>query len=200
VRVGPVMRRNRAAANREMDPPSCLGANAATDFELLALWRSGDNCAGSTLAKRHLDPLHRFFLRRARGHEDDLVQQTFAACVEGRDAFRGESSFRAYLFGIARFQLVSHYRHEYSRPVLDFMITSSEDGSAAGALSEPDEGPFLKLALLRIPALLRIALELTYWQDLTAPEVAEILGIPENTVYSRLRRGKAQLRNMLDRH
>jgi RNA polymerase sigma factor (sigma-70 family) len=187
--------------SKRCDGPLNLGADAPNDLELLARWRSGDNRAGGTLAQRHLDSLHRFFTRRARGYEDDLVQQTLVACVEARDTFRGESSFRAYLFGIARFQLLSHYRSVHPPSVLEHTVLSKANGSPpTGERSEPDEGLLLKLALRQIPAFQRIAVELTYWKDLTAPEVAELLGIPENTVYSRLRRGKAQLRNMLERH
>jgi RNA polymerase sigma factor (sigma-70 family) len=187
--------------SKRCDGPLGLSADAPNDLELLARWRSGDNRAGGTLAQRHLDSLYRFFIRRARGYEDDLVQQTLVACVEARDTFRGESSFRAYLFGIARFQLLSHYRSAHPPSVLEHAVASKANGSPpTGTRSEPDEGVLLKLALRQIPALQRIAVELTYWKDLTAPEVAELLGIPENTVYSRLRRGKAQLRNMLERH
>ena len=45
---------------------------------------------------------------------------------------------------------------------------------------------------------LQIALELTFWEGLSAPEVARALDIPENTVYSRLRRAKAHLREALE--
>jgi RNA polymerase sigma factor (sigma-70 family) len=170
------------------------------DHELLALWRAGDGRAGSALVKRHFDAVHRFFANKAHGHEDDLIQQTFMACVEARDAFRGESSFRAYLFGLARFQLLTHYRKRYRGPGIDLTSRSFRDmrTSPTGALARHDASRSLEHALQQIPIDQQIALELTYWEDLSAVEVAHALGIPENTVYSRLRRAKQHLRRALE--
>jgi RNA polymerase sigma factor (sigma-70 family) len=175
-------------------------SSTLSDRELLALWRAGDGQAGSALVKRHFDAIHRFFANKAHGHEDDLIQQTFMACVEARDAFRGESSFRAYLFGLARFQLLTHYRKHYRGPGLDFTTRSFRDlrTSPTGALARHDAHRTLEYALQQIPMDQQIALELTYWEDLSAVEIAQALGIPENTVYSRLRRAKEHLRRALE--
>ena len=90
-----------------------------SDIELLQAWIDGDSRAGSVLVRRHFDSLYRFFANKASGYEEDLIQQTFMASVEAKDAFRGESTFRAYLFGLARFQLLTHYRKVYRRHDLD---------------------------------------------------------------------------------
>lgn len=171
-----------------------------TDFELLSQWRAGDNTAGSNLVKRHYAALHRFFSGKAHGQDEDLIQQTFVACVEGRHAIRGDSTFRAYLFGLARFQLFGHYRKVYRRPDLDFTVSSLRDlgTSPTGALQRRETAQLLSLALQQIPVDQQIALELTFWEGLSAPEVARALDIPENTVYSRLRRAKAHLREALE--
>jgi len=173
----------------------------ATDLELFTRWRAGDNAAGSALIKRHFVPLHRFFASKAHGHEEDLIQTTFLACVETRDAFREESSFRTYLFKLARFQLFTHYRKVYRKGNLDFTTTSIRDlgTSPSGTLLRRQERDLLERALQHVPVDQLIALELTYWEGLAAPDVAEVLGIPENTVYSRLRRAKGHLREALER-
>jgi RNA polymerase sigma factor (sigma-70 family) len=171
------------------------------DLELLAHWRQGDGAAGSALVKKHFDALYRFFTNKAYGHEDDLIQQTFMACVEARDAFRGDSSFRSYLFGLARFQLLTHYRRSQRGRGFDFTSRSVRDlrTSPTGAVARHQEQRLLERALRQIPVDQQIALELTYWEELSAPEVAAVLGIPENTVYSRLRRAKTHLRAALER-
>jgi len=173
--------------------------DASSDRELLERWRRGDNRAGSNLVKRHFDALYRFFSTKAHAHNEDLIQQTFMACVEARDAFRGDSSFRAYLFGLARFQLLTHYRNAYRVRGLDFTMTSVRDlgTSPTENLARREESKLLELALQRVPLDQQIALELTYSEGLAAPEVARVLGIPANTVYSRLRRAKAHLREAL---
>jgi RNA polymerase sigma-70 factor (ECF subfamily) len=172
-----------------------------SDTDLLDAWRAGDNTAGSALVRRHFDALHRFFSNKASGYEEDLVQQTFVATTESKHEFRGESSFRAYLFGLARYQLLTHYRKKYRVPAFDFITTSIRDlgTSPTSALSRQEERHLLELALQQIPVDQQIALELTYWEELTAGDVARVLDIPENTVYSRIRRAKTHLREELSR-
>jgi len=169
------------------------------DDALFARWRQGDNGAGGALIKRHFSALHRFFSTKARGQEEDLIQTTFVACVEAREAFRGEASFRTYLFKIARLQLYNHYRKVYRHGALDFTTTSVLDlgTSPSGALLKREERELLERALQQLPVDQQIALELTYWEGLAAPQVADVLGIPENTVYSRLRRAKEHVRERL---
>lgn len=172
---------------------------APSDFVLLERWREGDNRAGNDLVRRHFEALHRFFSNKTRGHQEDLIQQTFLACVEGKDIFRGECSFRAYLFSLARFQLLTHYRKVYRTAGVDFTTTSVCDlgTSPTGALARNERRDLLQRALQQMPLDQQIALELTYWEDLAAPEVARVLNVPVNTVYSRLRRARAHLRAAL---
>jgi RNA polymerase sigma factor (sigma-70 family) len=170
------------------------------DRALFERWRAGDTRAGSSLVRRHFEALHRFFSSKAHGQVEDLIQQTFMACVEARDAFRGESSFRAYLFGLARLQLFTYYRKSQRRRMLDFTSTSVRDLglSPTGVLAQREDERLLSLALQHVPVDQQIALELTYWEGLSAPEIARVLQIPENTVYSRLRRAKDHLRRALE--
>lgn len=170
-----------------------------TDFELLERWRSGDARAGSDLLKRHVEMLHRFFWSKASGQVEDLIQQTFVACVEAKDRFREQSTFRAYLLGLARHKLYDHYRVHARTSDLDFTSASVADlqQSPSSALAQREDERLLSLALRRIPVDQQMALELTYWENLSAPEIAVALGIPENTVYSRLRRAKEHLREAL---
>lgn len=172
-----------------------------SDRDLLSRWRDGDNAAGSALIKRHFAALYRFFSSKAGGHGDDLVQQTFMTCLETMDAYRGESSFRAYLYGVARFQLYDHYRKVRRAAERDFTISSLCDlqTSPSGVPCEHEQLTVLLRALEEVPRQQRVALELTYWKGLSAKEVARVLRISENTVYSRLHRARQYLRQALDR-
>ena len=88
----------------------------------------------------------------------------------------------------------------YRRPDLDFTITSLRDlgTSPTGALLRREASQLLQLALSQVPVDQQLALELTYWEGLAAPEIARVLDIPENTVYSRVRRAKEHLRKALE--
>lgn len=171
-----------------------------SDAELFSRWREGRADAGSALVRRHFRALHLFFTGKAVGHVEDLVQQTFMACVEAKDAYRGEASFRAYLFGMARLQLLTHYRKSKRHVLIDLTTSSLRDlgVSPSGMLAEQQGRNLLAAALQHLPIDQQIALELSYWEELTAAEVAHVLGVAENTVYSRLHRAKENLRRVLD--
>lgn len=164
-----------------------------SDYDLLDAWRAGDGRAGNELFDRHFDSIYRFLRSKTSGDPADLVQGVFLACVESRDSFRGESSFRTYLYAIARKKLYKSYRDR--RPDVDFGVTSLADfGPSPSRLADKRHSDRLLLEALRsIPLELQIALELHYWEHMRGPEIARVLDIPEGTVRTRLRRGKEAL-------
>ena len=85
------------------------------DNTLLDRWCAGDTAAGNVLFKRHFATLYRFFEHKTDGEVDDLVQETFLQCVRGRETFRRQSTFRTYLFAIARHVLFQHWRDRLRR-------------------------------------------------------------------------------------
>ncbi len=166
-----------------------------TDVDLLEAWRAGDRSAGEALFERHFDALFRFFRNKVGDGMDDLVHDTFLACLTG-PAFRGESSFRTYLFAIGRNALHAHLRKlGRARDEVDIGEVSVADlgPSPSSAFARRREERLLLEALRSIPLDLQIALELFYWEDLAGPELAAVLGIPEGTVRSRLRRAREAL-------
>lgn len=168
------------------------------DFELLERWRAGDATAGNQLFEKHFDAVHRFFVNKAPSDAADLVQRTFLACIEARDRFRQQASFRTYLFAIAHHELMAHWRKR-SRVELDPSISSLRDldPSPSTLLARIAEERHLLEALRSIPIELQVSLELFYWEGLTGPELAAVLGVPEGTARSRLRRGLSLLRERL---
>lgn len=165
------------------------------DLELLTAWRDGDTAAGSELFERHFVAVRRFFRNKVLGDVDDLIQKTFLACVEGRDRFRGDASFRRYLLGTANNILRMHYRARRVGDGPDFDVASAVDlaPSPSVAASFADEQRIVLEALRRIPLGFQIALELYYWEDLPVAELAEILDVPVGTIKTRLRRGRQLL-------
>lgn len=173
----------------------------ATDFELLDAWRSGDRMAGNELFDRYFDALFRFFRNKVTDGADDLVQQTFLACVESRDRFRGDSSFRTYLFAVARSKLYDQLGRQHRNGAIDYGVTSCADlgVSPSGMMAVDEQQRHLLMGLRALPIELQVALELFYFERIRGPELAEVLGVPEGTVRSRLRRGKELLRAQLER-
>lgn len=173
----------------------------ANDFELLEAWRAGDRMAGNALFDRYFDALFRFFRNKVTSGADDLVQQTFLACVESRDRFRGDSSFRTYLFAVARSKLYDHLGRQQREGAIDWGVTSCADlgVSPSGLMAEDEQQRLLLVALRSLPIELQMALELFYFERIHGPELAEVLGMPEGTVRSRLRRGRELLRAQLEK-
>jgi RNA polymerase sigma-70 factor (ECF subfamily) len=163
------------------------------DDELVSAWRTGDRAAAEILFERHRRALYQFFRRRAGQQAEDLVQDTLLVCVRSRERFAGQSSFRTYVFAIAH------------RLLLRALARASRDGERevdadavglAGAQGEPwsSERARLPAALAQLPAAERLIIELYFWHEMSGPEIARALGIPEPTARSRLRRALARLR------
>src|SRR5262245_55095868 len=80
------------------------------ELDLLERWAAGDPRAGHLLCERLLPMVSSYCRQRARSEREDLVQQTFLACVEARSRYRGDASFKTYVLAIARHQLWKHAR------------------------------------------------------------------------------------------
>ncbi len=169
------------------------------DAALHAAWRGGDRAAGELLFERHFEEIFRFFRSKVRGEVNDLVQRTFLGCIESRDRFRGASSFRVFLFAIAKHELFHHYRAQRKGAAIDFGVSSLADlaPSPSSHARHRSERDALLEALGALPLDLQVALELHYWEELNGADLAVVLGIPEGTVRSRLRRGLESLRAAL---
>lgn len=165
-----------------------------SDEELLESWRQGDRDAGQQLLRRHFDSLYRFFHNKLGDQVDDLIQRTFLATVQSRDRFRKDSSFRTYLFCIARNELFRHFRgrkHEAIDP--EQMSVVDLGTSPTGVIARHQAEKLLLTALRMIPVDLQITIELHYWEGMTTAELANVLDIPQGTVKSRLRRAREAL-------
>ncbi len=171
-----------------------------TDDELLTAWREGDARAGERLFDRHFKALTRFFRNKAAEGIDDLIQTTFLGLLEARDRFRGEGSFRSFMFSVAFNVLRNHYRRRRrDAERLDFGVTSVLDLAAGptAVLAEKREQRLLLEALRQIPVEHQVLLELYFWEPMSAPEIAQILEVPVGTVRTRIRRAKALVEQQL---
>ena len=163
-----------------------------SDAALLAAWGDGDQEAGRTLFGRHFDPMYRFVSSKVPTDVDDVVQEIFIAALEARARFRGDSSFRTFLYAIARNTLFAYYRRE-RRLAKRFepLETSAHDlaPTPSSLIGLHEERKILMRVLRSLPLDVQIAMELYYFEELSAREVSVVLDVPEGTVRSRLRRG-----------
>jgi RNA polymerase sigma-70 factor (ECF subfamily) len=171
-----------------------------SDTELLEGWRRGDRRAGNELVNRHFPRVRTYFINKLPSDHEDLVQETFARLVDARDQFRGDASFKTYLFRIARYVLAEHLRKRYRRGKQlappDSSIAYLTDRRPSSVISEREGHRLLFDALRQIPLDDQDLLELYYWQDLTAGEVASLFELIESTVRSRIRAALERLRRV----
>lgn len=147
----------------------------------------------------HLDALYSFALKlaRVRDEAEDLVSDTVLRALERWEQYRLGTNIRAWLFTILYRAFVSRRRRIGAREVLE---GDGERGWAIrDAVGEADpEGRFydsflddeIIRAIDALPEEYRAAVVLSDIQELRYAEIAQILGIPEGTVKSRLFRGR----------
>lgn len=166
---------------------------------LLTAWQGGDERAGRRLVEHHYESVARFFATKDRAHAADMIQQTLVKLVEAKARIPAGASVRAYALGIARHVLYDHLRALYRGGQVDFEARSVADlqPTPSSVVAREQQTKLLLLGLRQIPIECQVLVELYYWEDLTAREIAEVLGVPEGTVRTRLRRAKQLLEQAL---
>jgi RNA polymerase sigma-70 factor (ECF subfamily) len=132
------------------------------------------------------------------GLVEDAVQDVFVVVHRRLPEFDGRFSIRTWLFAIA-FRVASDYRRKSRRSAGHEAVYDGDDSFRDGGPSPADRaerGQALRLAeelLGELDDNKRAVLLLSEIEGMTAPEVAAVMGAPLNTVYTWLRRARAQL-------
>lgn len=135
---------------------------------------------------------------------EDVLQNAYLKLYDGRAQFAGQSSVRAFLFGVIRRTASEERRRRLVRAALSLSMlrgngaewTAAEDGLNAIVYDETSRQ--LNTALERLPTRQRQVLHLVFYQELTIAQAAEVLGISVGSARTHYERGKAQLRVYLD--
>jgi RNA polymerase sigma-70 factor (ECF subfamily) len=178
---------------------------ALGDVDLLDAWCQGDRAAGSVLFERYYASVARFFHNKVGDvAQDDLIHETFLGCLNSAVRFRRQARFRTFLFGIAHSVLADYLRRLYRRTSrlndeidVEQLPAASFGLSPVTAVAQREEQRLVLEALRRIPLIHQVALELCYWEELTAAEIGEVLGVPLGTAKTRLRDGRLYLEQEL---
>jgi RNA polymerase sigma factor (sigma-70 family) len=163
---------------------------------------AGDDSALAEVFDRY-GPLVLGLARRVTGNQsaaDDVLQEVFTALWCHPERFDPErGTLRAYLGVLAHRRAVDAVRASVRRRTreecLDLLDLPANLGDPAEATAIAES---VRRAIERLPEAQRRAIELAFWQGMTQHEVAHALGIPEETVKSRLRLAQAKLRDWLE--
>jgi len=170
------------------------------DVTLLESWRAGDSRAGQDLFTRHFADIYQFFEHKVGPDADELTQRTFTACIAARERFQGHSTFRTYLFAIARNQLYTFLRRLPKAEHVDFEQTSIADllPSLASQLGRARDVERLRAALSMLAADQQLLLELHYWHELDAEALGDVFEAAPGTIRVRLLRARRALRQRME--
>ncbi len=177
---------------------------ASSEQDLLRAVRAGDRVALGALLERHAPAVLRFGMKMCRDPEDaqDVLQETLLAAAKGLPDFRGDASLSTWLYAVARSFCIKKRRRSKFAPAETVPL---DPEAVAAAVALPDEaaasrelGDALARAIDALEPPSREVLLLRDVEGLTAPEVAEVLGVSIASVKSRLHRARGQVRARLE--
>lgn len=150
-----------------------------TDASLIGAYRAGDERAASRLVGRHAQALGRFLYSSGAnpGDVDDFVQDTFFRAFRRLESWRGEASFRSWLFTIGGNVLKDDYRRRKGRKILSIEDRDVADrADPEGDLVASDTQERLRVGVAALPRLQREVFLLRVQQGTDYAEIATVLG------------------------
>jgi RNA polymerase sigma-70 factor (ECF subfamily) len=160
-----------------------------------------DPGAYAELYDRYLNPVYRYFFLRlgSQPEAEDLTSQVFLAALESLPGYRRGSSFRAWLFGIARRKLADHYR--LRRPQVSLQqvgdLPAAHEPVLAHLARSEQLGELAKL-VAALQDSERELLGLRFAAGLSFPEMASLLKRKESAVKMSLYRLLERLERQLE--
>ena len=170
------------------------------DPQLLARSTQGDRRAFDELMRRHENRVFGVCLRILRQREAalDAVQDTFITVLRKADQFRGDSQFSTWLYRVAVNTCYDQLRRAQRRPA-DPLPEGYDhpDSRAQSDIESVELRPDLSAALAELSEEFRAAVVLVDVEGQSVRDTAEILGVAEGTVKSRLHRARKELARIL---
>jgi RNA polymerase sigma-70 factor (ECF subfamily) len=188
----------------------------ATDESLMIRYQRGDRHAFTVLVRRHQSALYNFAVRQvgAAPVAEEVVQDAFVRVVQNAAEFKHEARFTTWIYTIVRNLCIDQLRKRALRrhPSLDESARASSGESDGPSLGERTEDPKASVereatgrelavkiaaAVEALPDDQREVFLLREGSNLPFKEIAEITGVPENTVKSRMRYALERLQQAL---
>jgi RNA polymerase sigma-70 factor (ECF subfamily) len=183
-------------------PAGLVGAT--TDEALIAAIAVGDWRAMRLLYNRHRVRVFRFAVRLTddAASAEDVVSEAFIEVWRQADRFEGRSSVSTWIMSIARFKALSLRRRRQEIELDEAVAETVADpcSTPEQVLLEADRRAQLRACLTQLSPDHREIIDLVYYHDKTIEEVAEIVGVPKNTVKTRMFYARRRLAYLLARH
>lgn len=172
-----------------------------SDDDLVKRIATGDRLAMRVLFSRHQVRVYRFALRLLRDETmaEDVTGDVFMDLWRQADRFEARASVSTWLLAIARNKSYSQLRKRRDAGLDDEFAESIEDESDDPeiVLQKQDKGLAIRACLEKLSRDHREVIDLVYYHETSVEEVARIVGIPENTVKTRLFHARKKLGELL---
>ena len=163
---------------------------APADELLIGRIARGDRLAMQVPFARHHVRIYRYVLRLIRDEmaAEDVISEVFLDVWRQANRFEGRSAVSTWLIAIARFKALSMLRKRREDGLDDEMAEKIEEPSDDPGLAteKRDKGQKLRQCLAALSPEHREVIDLVYYHEKSVEEVARIVGIPENTVKTRM--------------
>jgi RNA polymerase sigma-70 factor (ECF subfamily) len=165
-----------------------------TDENLMLSVANGDTEKLGVLFNRYQDKIYDYFLRMTRDEflSGDLLQAVFEKVLRGKHTYRISYPFVGWVFKVAKNVLMDHYRTERKMIAMNDQVLNHFDRENGS--EEIWEKSEIEIALDQMEDMYREVLILTRYEELKYKEVAEIIGVSETGVKTRVHRAIKQLR------
>ena len=189
------------AATRASARNGLIAAQATSDEMLLESIAAGEKASMHVLYARHNVRVYRFILRIVGDASvaEDLVSQVFLDVWRTAGQFEGRSQVSTWLLAIARFKALTALRRRGEEELDDEKAAAIEDNAddPEVTLAKKDKGAVLRQCLTRLSAEHREIIDLVYYHEKSIAEAAAIVGIPDNTVKTRMFCARKHLARLL---
>lgn len=164
------------------------------EFLLISRSARGDRDALGELVRLYHGKIYNYIFYRVtdRTVAEDLTQEVFVKLTRSIHSYLPTASFSAFLYRIARNTVIDHLRTSKPAEELPETITAPD------SLTQVEAKLDVQLLLSRLPEEQRECILLYYIQELTFREISQILGIPIPTAKSRVQRGLAACKKMME--
>ncbi len=174
---------------------------ATSDEVLIGRIANGDRLAMQVLYARHHVRVFRFVLRLMRDQSaaEDLISEVFLDVWRQAGQFEGRSAVSTWMLAIARFKALSALRRRPDEALDEATAAAIEDPSDDPEISleKKDKGVLIRKCLAGLSAEHREIIDLVYYHERSVEEAAAIVGVPENTVKTRMFYARKKLAELL---
>lgn len=164
---------------------------------------AGRESALEQFYRHYHSQVHHFALRLVNNNADaaEIANETMLEVWRAAARFAGESRVRTWLFGIVNHRaidLLRRRRHTVSTE-LDDIIDDSPACSVADAIGGAQDATQIRHCVEQLPERQRAVVHLAFFEELSYPEVAEVLKVPVGTIKTRIMHAKQRLQHCLAR-